>query len=204
MLRKRSTASFLTLGALREKVIKGKVMNAKHGLVVGLALTSVAIACGAGTSSAVSSVEAKMVKYAHSQLGKRVGSGECTDLVIEALRIAHAKPGDLSNQTDYHWGHSRGQITTGIKPGDIIQFENCVFKKTTTTANGGTRSSQQNMPHHTAIVRNEDGHHVHIYQQNTEGDLAKSVVHEASLDLRTLQSGGHYTVWSPIPLKKAK
>jgi hypothetical protein len=177
-------------------------MNAKHLLAVGFVLTSVAIASGAGTSSGVSSIEAKMVKYAHSQLGKKVGSGECTDLVVEALRIAHARPGDLSNQTDYHWGHSRGQIKTGIKPGDIIQFENCVFKSTVTLPNGGTRSSQQNMPHHTAIVRNEDGHHVHLYQQNTEGDLSKSVVHENSLDLRTLQPGGHYTVWSPIPLKK--
>jgi hypothetical protein len=82
------------------------------------------------------------------------------------------------------------------------RFENCVFKSTQTLPNGGTRSSEQTMPHHTAIVRNENGHHVHLYHQNTEGDITKSIVHETSLDLRTLQTG-HYTVWSPVPLKKS-
>src|SRR5262249_30802714 len=138
---------------------KGTSMKTNHWttnrwtLTLGLIFASVAVAIGAGTSSSVSSVEAKMVKYAHSQLGKKVLRGECTDLIVEALRIAHAKPGDLSNQADYHWGHSRGQIKTGIKPGDIIQFENCLFKKTVTLPNGGTRSSTQSMPHHTALVR---------------------------------------------------
>jgi cell wall-associated NlpC family hydrolase len=170
--------------------------------VVALTLALLATVCPAGSTPTVSSVEAKMVAYAHSKLGQKVDSGECTDLVNEALRIAHARPGDFTDPANYHWGRSRGQIKTGIKPGDIIQFENCVFKSTETLPNGGTRSSQENMPHHTAIVRNENGHHVHIYHQNSEGDLAKSVVHETSLDLRTLQTG-HYTVWSPVPLKKA-
>jgi hypothetical protein len=177
-------------------------MNSKRAAqVFGLILATSTIVAGA--TSSVSEVEAKIVEYAHSKLGQKMDTGECTDLVVEALRIAHARPGDLSNQTNYHWGHSRGQLKTGIKPGDIIQFENCVFKSTVTLPNGGTRSSEQDMPHHTAIVRNEDGHHVHLYHQNTEGDLAKSIVHETSLDLRTLQTG-HYTVWSPVPLKKAK
>jgi hypothetical protein len=178
-------------------------MNPKRAAqVFALILAASAVVSAAGTSSTVTSVEARMVEYAHSKLGKKVGSGECTDLVNEALRIAHARPGDFSNPTNYKWGHSRGQIKTGIKPGDIIQFENCVFKSTIKLPNGGTRSSEADMPHHTAIVRNEDGHHVHMYHQNTENDITKSIVHETSLDLRTLQTG-HYTVWSPIPLKKA-
>jgi hypothetical protein len=171
-------------------------------LALGLILASIAIAGRAGTTPTVSSAEARLVAYAHSKLGQKVGSGECTDLVNEALRIAHARPGDFTDPANDHWGHSRGQLKTGIKPGDIIQFENCVFKSTIKLKNGGTRSSEQDMPHHTAIVRNEDGHHVHLYHQNTEGDITKSIVHETSLDLRTLQTG-HYTVWSPIPLKKA-
>jgi hypothetical protein len=176
-------------------------MNFKRS-ELALALIATASVAYAGTAPTVSSVEAKIVEYAHSKLGKKVGKGECTDLVNEALRIAHARPGDFTDAANYHWGHSRGQLKTGIKPGDIIQFENCVFKSTQTLTNGGTRSSEQTMPHHTAIVRNENGHHVHLYHQNTEGDITKSIVHETSLDLRTLQTG-HYTVWSPIPLKKA-
>lgn len=125
-------------------------------------------------------LNAAVIKYCESKLGKRVGGGECSHLANEALRVAGAeftqtgadgkKIPDSPNPGDYVWGtliktYSVDEKTRKVTdsdpkvkclPGDIIQFR------------GVKTSEGVTAPHHTAIVRTVDdaGNPTGIYQQN--------------------------------------
>jgi hypothetical protein len=76
-----------------------------------------------------------VLMYAKSKLHTTVGSGECTDLVVGALKEANAKPGDTSVDP-YVWGDEVTRVVFPDPPvpgppewgawpcGDIIQFKN--------------------------------------------------------------------------------
>ena len=98
-----------------------------------------------------------IVSYAVSQIGKRVGDGECVRLVEEALTQAGKKTttdfGVVGNHADYVWGRSI-KIEVAL-PGDIIQFRNHVMTVTVRRNSGGMTETTYRRPHHTAILTNK-------------------------------------------------
>lgn len=128
-------------------------------------------------------VNRSVVSYAMSKKGQKIGNGQCTELVTAALNSANARPGNFGDYRNYVWGERRptGAI---IRPGDIIQFEECKFVTTTTNANG-TSTSTQVMDHHTAIVRYSTQGTVLLLHQNLDG----SPVVQTVLNLNNMTQG---------------
>jgi len=95
-----------------------------------------------------------VVSFAVSKMGERVGDGECTTLVEQALtqagKMTTTDFGIVGPDTDYVWGTS--VTLDASKPGDIIQFRNHVMTVTTKWAKGGQQEVSHRRPHHTAII----------------------------------------------------
>jgi hypothetical protein len=144
-----------------------------------------------------------VVRYAVGHLGKKVGGGQCTDLVNAALNYAGAKEIEIRQASAheikrgwasdanevYDWGQEVKPLPARLYApyaGQIIQFERCVFQKP-----DGSRTF--NMPHHTAIVGSADGYTVTLLHQNAGGDGS---VRLDTLDLNWLKSG-HFRVYRP-------
>jgi hypothetical protein len=89
-------------------------------------------------------LNAKVLAYARSKVGKTVGRGECTDLATGALVAAGASLGVKRAQPvvgSYAWGQPIATCPEAL-PGDIIQIHQ-------TRQNG---SNTEVVAHHTAIV----------------------------------------------------
>jgi hypothetical protein len=103
------------------------------------------------------SMPAQIVAYARGKISQSVGSGECFDLVDEALRKAGAKSaadfGTITPNADYVWGTSIA--LADVQPGDVIQFRNYRYDRTIDTATAADTDFQER-PHHTAIVERVD------------------------------------------------
>ena len=125
------------------------------------------------------------VAWALSQRGKRIGRGECTDLVVQHLAISGGRPGDFRSYRNYIWG----ALPSGIRTGDIIQFEECKFRYTTPTS-----WYEQYMPHHTAIIVGANGSTLQILHQNAP---IGGPVKLETLDL-SKKTQGTYTIWRPV------
>ena len=137
--------------------------------------------------------------YANNKLGQTVDTGECTDLVIEALRSAGAWQGDTSNPPYYVWGNvlpEPPQYGTW-QNGDIIQFANAHFKWTvgSTTYTWGVGDTGR----HTAIIwdarfTNERPIDTWLIHQN---DGVRKVT-QRQVFLRHIVSG-QFSVYRPRP-----
>jgi hypothetical protein len=132
----------------------------------------------------------KVVAFARSNLGQRVGDGACTALAVEALRHAGARrPRPRSGV----WGDEL-EALGGARPGDILQFEDAVFVRTRSREDGAVVTQTFSFPHHTAIVarvRKRGSRPVFvILHQNAgvEGDDAR-VVTEWTIDLAEKRRG---------------
>lgn len=107
-------------------------------------LLVVAVLLLRGDETRASSRNSEVLAYARSQLGHRVGDGECSALVEEALRQAGTSrgPGD--------WGDP---VPLGdARPGDILQFDGCVFVRRRILPGGGVLTLTIQSPRHMAIV----------------------------------------------------
>ena len=109
---------------------------------------------------------AKIVEFARSKKRTKVGSGECFDLAIAALKESGSKTaydfGDVKPDADYEWGTEVSLAT--VQAGDVIQYRNYTLKKTqeidtsytlpdgSTLSVSDTAESSLGRPHHTAIV----------------------------------------------------
>ncbi len=151
-----------------------------HRVLLFLGLLTVTVARSGAEPDDLPPFNAAILKFCEANEGKRVGSGECTHLADEALRVAGAEftqtgadgkkiPGSPS-EDDYVWGTLVKTYSFDEKakkvidsepnvkclPGDILQFHEVK------TANGFQ------YPHHTAIVRtvDENGNPTEVYQQN--------------------------------------
>lgn len=124
-----------------------------------------------------------VAKTAISLLGQHVGSGECTDLAAEALRLATARPG-----TNYVWGTpvSKG---SKIQTGDIIQFWNARF-----TGPAGQEWGTLEGGQHTAVILAVSGTVLNLVHQNFP---AGSPVVRGSIDLSWSHTGS-YEIYRPI------
>ena len=136
--------------------------------------------------SVMTTVPSNGVAWALSQRGKRIGRGECTDLVVQHLALSAGRPGDFRVYRSYIWG---AIPTNGIRQGDIIQFEECKFRYTTPTS-----WYEQYMPHHSAIIVGANGSTLHILHQNAP---IGGPVKLETLDL-SKKTQGTYVIWRPV------
>ena len=86
----------------------------------------------------------KVVEFARSNLGRKVGDGECTALASEALRAAGA-----SDRPP--WGDLLMNLADA-RPGDILLFENVVFLQRKVRDDGAVVRQTLKSPRHAAIV----------------------------------------------------
>ena len=115
---------------------------------------------------------ARVLNFAQANLGRQVGNGECWTLAFEALRAAGARH-DQAHR--YIFGQS---VTGQMMPGDIVQFENCLFQ--------GSNYWMQ-MAHHTAIIHSMESPGVYrILHQNVGGNRR---VQFGRINMRDLRRG---------------
>jgi hypothetical protein len=88
-----------------------------------------------------------VVSFARSHAGQKVGNGECSTLVIEALKSAGAQRPDVGPG----WARELPSLRDS-RPGDIVMFENAVFVRRRMLPSGALVTLSFTLPHHTAIV----------------------------------------------------
>jgi len=176
--------------------------NMKH--LARLAIVALILNFAAPAVMADQHLNAVIIQAARTRVGKKVGSGQCTDLALYALKVAGARTtfdyGVSGANANYVWGQpltNSGQLMAG----DVLQFRNARF--VTTTYKKGpqgqllTYTSYYTFPHHTAVVNANLGNgRLLILQQNTNGHL---YVTGQVLDLKTQTLG---QVWMYRPEKK--
>src|SRR5262245_19398523 len=166
---------------------------------VGLAGILVCWAGGAWGQADKDDLGARVRKFAHGMLGKKVGDGECATLAVRALRAAGAKTTAdfrvVGPGRDYVWGRLVKSLADA-KPGDVLQYRN--FKITTTTRTAdGVWMSNVFYPQHTAIVSANLGKgKLKVLEQNAEG---KKLVQENEVDLGGKLEG---KVWLYRPVRR--
>jgi hypothetical protein len=123
----------------------------------------------------------RIVAFAREQQGRQVGSGECTELAVEAMKSADAKDvstyGETSADGDYVWGNP--VALKDAEPGDIVQFRNFIIKIRIVAMEilpGGRSANTESWAvetrdHHTAIVEENYGGELLLLEQNVEPHL---------------------------------
>ncbi len=122
----------------------------------------------------------RVLQFARSQLGKKVGNGECWTLGNEALRFVRA-------QTAIGYTFGREVTMKHLMPGDILQFRSVRFQNGNSFVFLGT-------PDHTAIVESIQGTRVTILHQNADGRF----VTRMTIDFKNMTTG-KVTAFRPIP-----
>ena len=151
-------------------------------------------------SRASVNLNARLVQFCRSYLGRKLGNGQCSELATLGLPAIGARL-DFSQQWGhqvYHFGASGGRqwIQLGeagrtaknwsqmdVRPGDIIQYENVRFEKHWP---GGY--SFQSYPHHTSVIEqvSRDGRSYKVLEQNVNNT---QFVLETTLYLPDLTEG---------------
>ena len=149
---------------------------------------------------------ARVVAFARSKIGEKVGDGDCSTLVQEALRDAGAKV-LLSPAADgeYLWGEPRKSLKDA-QPGDVLQFEKVVFRGRRRKFNDDVSAilfeTKTSLPHHSAIVTavGPRGRTLTMLHQNGPGPDGKSlkIVQETTLVMSELQKGGSLKAYRPV------
>ena len=172
------------------------------------AVTAVVLLAGA-TGEGPPPMNLAVVGFAREHLGEAVGNGECTSLAIEALRFSGARriPVDARRNGDYVWGRPIDSFRES-SPGDVVQFRDAVFRGKRYVSRGRWVSWRQSYPHHTAIVAEvrENGRVILLLHQNVAADgtseAAKRVVTETTIRPESLQKGGKFWIYRPIPTER--
>jgi hypothetical protein len=145
-----------------------------------------------------------VIAFAREQLGKKVGNGECTALVVEAFRNAGARRFPLKRSDgDFVWGRPVATFRESL-PGDVVQFRDAVFQGKTSLSKRRWFSWRYEYPHHSAIVAEvrERGDVVTFLHQNVgAGDAPedeKKRVQEVTLRPGSLQKGGKLWIYRPV------
>jgi hypothetical protein len=144
----------------------------------------------------------QVVEFARSKLGQKVGNGQCTVLAVYALRSCGARRPDPILGV---WGDEVESLRD-VQPGDILQFENAVFKNQRVLEDGAILTLTYNYPHHTAIVERVRKRgtkpvlvilHQNAGAQGDDDDEFK-VVQEWTLDMAKKRSGT-VKAYRPVP-----
>ena len=109
-----------------------------------------------GSNNGALTVSQRVVRWATTQEGKKVGRGECWDLPFEALKHSGAKtPWDLGSDL-YVWG-VRVENLSDAQPGDILQFVGVKIRREWVRADGRQAWEEYNFQErHSAIVLSVD------------------------------------------------
>ena len=130
----------------------------------------------------------KVLAYVNRVMGKTVGSGECWDLVQEALDLNGAdwvRP--------FNFGRPLDPESDRINPGDIIQFKSVKLKSS--LPGGGSKFQNIGFPDHTAVITGVQGkNRYELVQQNFDG---KRYVTRSMVDLNNMTSG-KYRIFRPV------
>ena len=130
----------------------------------------------------------KVLAYVDQVMGKTVGSGECWDLVQEALDRNGA---DWARP--FNFGRPLDPVSDGINPGDIIQFKS--VRMASNLPGGGSLFQNIGAPDHTAVITGVQGkNRYELAQQNSDG---KRYVTRSVVDLNNMKSG-KYRIFRPI------
>ena len=132
------------------------------------------------------SLDEKVVAFARSKLGQKVGDGQCSALAAESLRAAGARP--------------RGEevkVIADVRPGDVLQFEDVVFIQRRVRADGVRIKQTLKSPKHFAVVSAVQGVgkdlELTVLHQNAgfrgTDEEAKKVVQEWSFTLSEKKAG---------------
>jgi hypothetical protein len=122
-------------------------------------------------------INARVLKFAESNLGKQVGNGECWTLADQALASAKAKRPGRNGYKPYEFGRPLKADEAPL-PGDIVQFEMAKF----VSKKGGVAE----MPHHTAIVAKVTSSKFEVLHQNWNNSRDVS---RFRFDLNDLKNG---------------
>lgn len=157
-----------------------------------------------GVAPEVPELNRKVVEFARDQVGKQVGDGECTGLVVEALRHAGARRfRSTGRDGDYVWGRPVASFAEAL-PGDVLQFRDAVFRGKTRLPGRRVLTWHQEYPHHTAVVDavRDGGKLLTLLHQNVgrgdAPDAEKRRVRHDTLRPSALQSGGHVWIYRPV------
>jgi hypothetical protein len=172
-----------------------------------LPMLAVIVACTTGSALAAANPNPKILKFCQSNIGKKVGDGECATLVLKAFEDAGAKRyAPYAANADYVWGKLIGEMWVdgnlggeswtsgfgGVKAGDVIQFRNAQFSGR--SASGGTYT--RTASHHSAVVTRVSGNTYHVLHCNINGDRK---VQEGNYNMNDLKRGH---VWFYRPQTK--
>jgi hypothetical protein len=130
----------------------------------------------------------KVIDFALSRMGRKVGDGECWALADRALAAAGAHRPGKRGYGLYVFGHR--VPLRAVQPGDILQFEKVSFKHIKQSG----RPSRRRFRHHTAIVAGVKGHTLILLQQNV-GGVKRVMWGKINLDER--QPGGSLLGFRP-------
>ncbi|CAD5276833.1 MULTISPECIES: hypothetical protein [unclassified Imperialibacter] len=141
-------------------------------------------------------LNAKIITYLDSVMGKKVDRGECWDLAAGALAYSGAYFDRSSMKTVTIYGRELNYKKEEVLPGDLIQFENVEL-----AWKDGNTTYKETMGQHTAVVYKVNGPlNYEIAHQNT-GQWGKKVG-VSNLNLNNLAKG---KLWIYRPIKeKAK
>jgi hypothetical protein len=139
-------------------------------------------------------LNAKLLAYAKSNIGKKVGDGECSTLVNTGYQTVGARRDPpFGPNIDYIWG-TEIRDRTKVLPGDVIQFRDAVFKTRKKRGNTITVYTFR-LPHHTAIVseaRNSGAAFVVLNQNSSDATMGAASdlkVKSSFFKMAELQSG---------------
>jgi len=170
-------------------------------LTTALSAAASPVTRSAVVSRAPATLNQKVLAYARSQLGRRVGDGECATLAVQALASARARGlvEPAAANSDYTWGKKVAMLTpthhstAAIQPGDILQLRDVSTLSVTRTQQPDgsvwTMTRTTSAQHHTAIVASVSGNTIKVYEQNVGGGTGAKVVQMGTLNLNDLRQG---------------
>jgi hypothetical protein len=133
----------------------------------------------------------KILEYANSKLGSKVGRGECTDLVSGALAYAGAPAGNFSSSNGhYTWGKRINFPSEAARPGDIVQLVNVKLSFKTANSWGSWETGTQ----HSAVIVSAEGKLLHVIDQNAPPG---SPVGRNDIHLDWTLERGDYAIFRP-------
>jgi hypothetical protein len=131
------------------------------------------LAADAAAKKHAAELQAKIVAWCKSQVGKQVGNGECWTLANEAFNeCGGQRPGEDLRV----WGRKLDFPKETPQPGDIVEYRSATF------ANGSRTG-----PEHTAVVTGKTKKGLLVIAEQNWGGVKK--VRETEFDPAGLQSG---------------
>lgn len=144
------------------------------------------LSCSFIQSDKTPPLNAKIVKYVSTVIGKKVDRGECWDLAYQALTRYNA-----AWDGKYKYGRKINYHREKIYPGDIIQFSRVQIKY-----KKGNAQYVESYPHHTSIVYEMLGKHKFKMAHQNNG-FSKRKVGVSEFDIANITKG-KITIYRPV------